>query len=87
MYLKKIGMTLCGLWGGLGAYRGHQLYNKNYQSKLEHYRKYVKHTEPEPKYYYTKDAAISVLSCLSYFSLLPIYDELHKLQNFIRKIL
>ena len=37
---KNIAVGFYGLWTGLGAYRGHQFYNKEYQEKLERHNKY-----------------------------------------------
>lgn len=80
---KNIASALFGLWGGLGAYRGHQFYNKDYQPSVNDgtYRK-------EPKYYFFTNAAFSVIGSLYYMipllAPISIYYELHNLEDFIR---
>lgn len=89
---EKIGKALFGLWGALGAYRGHKLYNKDYQNNLERYNNnnnnISKNRQPEPKYYAITNVTCMALGTCFYMTpfLTPfaIYLELSDLEDIIR---
>jgi hypothetical protein len=81
---KSIILIVTGLWGGLGAYRGAQDYNKNYNIDYKQYLinpNYYK----KPQYYYTLSIGYSMISFISYVNpiTLPIffYLELYNLEK------
>jgi len=85
---KNIAVGFYGLWTCLGAYRGHQYYNKEYQEKLERHNKYYKNERPEPKHYYTVNVGFAAAGAAFYANplLVPItmVKELFYLEDYLR---
>lgn len=81
-----IGFVAYGMFGCLGAYRGHQSYCNELQ--LQFKNKY--HYEPIKKYYYITDIGISLWGVVMYMSPLGcVYCavcELYNLEKYIRGI-
>ena len=84
---RRISGTLYGVWGGIGAYRGHQFYNKEANSNTGDKNKYGGKIV-EPKYYIISDIGVSLLISMFYicppFSLVALYSELCNLEDFLR---
>lgn len=85
---KNIIVGLYGLWTGLGGYRGHQFYNKEYQAKLEHHNKYYKNERHEPKHYYIVNAMNIAMGgafyALPIFTPITIGMELFNMEDYLR---
>jgi hypothetical protein len=93
---KIILLTSYGLWGGLGAYRGVQDYNKKYNDK---YKYYLKHQNDKykydhikkPQYYYLSCCGSSIIWAFGFylnplFIAISIMDELYNVERSIRGI-
>lgn len=85
---KNIAVGLFALWGGLGAYRGHQFYNQTYQRDLERHNKYYKDIYPEPKHYYMINVGFMVcgaaIYAMPYCAPFTILKELFAMEDFMR---
>jgi len=83
------GFIACGLWGGLGAYRGVQRYNKGYN---DDYKRYLEHPNyrRKPQYYYIScfGSAVSDFVFYAFPPCIPftIMTELYYLEGAIRGI-
>jgi hypothetical protein len=78
----------CGVWGGLGAHRGIQQYNKKYNDQ---YNFYLKHPEyKKPHYYYLSCFGTSIIYFFAYLCPMTtpicIMNELYNLEESIRGI-
>jgi hypothetical protein len=78
------------LWGGLGAYRGVQDYNKEFNKKNNNYLIRPKYAT-KPQYYYLSCFGNSIVWCIVYY-LNPIFipisliKELYNIERAIRGI-
>lgn len=83
------GFIGCGLWGGLGAYRGVQKYNKTYNKEYKYHL--VKPTYyNKPQYYYISCFG-SAMNDFVFYAFPPcipftIITELYNLERAIRGI-
>ena len=85
---QNIAVAFFGLWGGLGAYRGHKFYNKMHQSNLDHHNKYCKDVYTEPKHYYIINTGFMVFGAViyatPYFAPITIGKELFTMEDYLR---
>lgn len=85
---RRIVNTLYGLWGGLGAYRGHQIYNKDYNHNIDDQKQTNSKKDITTKYYLVSNVGVSLFISMVYicppFSLVALYHELCNLEDFIR---
>jgi hypothetical protein len=89
--IHKQGIFLTGycLWGGLGAYRGIQDYNREYNRKYKYYLENSGYKK-KPQYYYLTCFSFSILFISRYLFPIsaPYYiiNELYNVEKAIRGI-
>jgi hypothetical protein len=82
------GLISYGLWGGLGAYRGVQDYNKQYDKNYKYHLEHPTHRKPQ--YYYLSCLGSSAV-CFGFY-IMPLFlpititMELYSLERAIRGI-
>lgn len=74
-------------WGGLGAYRGAQFYNKEYKKDYDHYLKHIEYSK-KPQYYYLSCFGHSCIFSTCYVVLFPVslVIEMYNFEETIRGI-